>query len=76
MHCLSNHFTHFPYVTGTLPAVALVLNPRGGGSAVFKCMRALQAKFPENPAVCSMTPTPTGIYSQKLWGFISLVLEP
>ena len=30
MHCLSNHFTHFPYVTGTLPAVALVVNPSVG----------------------------------------------
>ena len=28
---VSSHFTHSPYVTGTLPAVALVLNPRVGG---------------------------------------------
>ena len=27
-HPVSSHFTHFPYVTGTLPAVVLVLHPR------------------------------------------------
>ena len=31
---------------------------------------------PENLAVSSATPTPTGFYSQKLWGSIFLVLEP
>ena len=30
---VSSHFTHFLYAAGALPAVALVLNPRGGGSA-------------------------------------------
>ena len=30
----------------------------------------------ENPAISSATPTPTGFYSQKLWGFIFLALEP
>ena len=30
---ISNHFTHFPFVTGALPAVALVVNPRVGGFA-------------------------------------------
>ena len=30
---ISSHFTHSPYVTGILPAVALVLNPRVGGFA-------------------------------------------
>ena len=32
--------------------------------------------FPENPPVSSTAPTPTGFYSQKLWGLIFLVLEP
>ena len=30
---ISSHFSHSPYVTGALPAVALVLNPRVGGFA-------------------------------------------
>ena len=28
---ISSHFTPLPYVTGTLPAVALLVNPRVGG---------------------------------------------
>ena len=31
---------------------------------------------PNRPAVYFATPTPTGFYSQKLWRFIFLVLEP
>ena len=32
--------------------------------------------MPENPTIYSVTPTPTGCYSQKLWGFIFLALDP
>ena len=32
--------------------------------------------FPKRLAVSSATPNPTVFYSQKLWGFIFLVLEP
>ena len=31
---------------------------------------------PERPAVSPAAPTPTGFYSQKLWGFIFPMLEP
>ena len=54
---ISSHFTHCPYVTGALPAVALVLNSRARGFLYthvlwnFKTMRALEVKFPENVAV-------------------------
>ena len=34
-HPISSHFTHFLYATGTLPAIALVVNPRVGG---FVCI--------------------------------------
>ena len=58
-------------------ALQLVLNPREGGSALCpKSMWALLEESPENPAVSSAAPTPTGFYVQKLWGFIFLVLEP
>ena len=30
---------------------------------------------PENPAVSSGTPSPTGFYNQKLWGLIFPILE-
>ena len=30
-HSISSHFTHFPYETGTFPAVTLFLNPKVGG---------------------------------------------
>ena len=42
----------------------------------FKTMRALWALFSENLSVSATVPTPTGFYSQKLWGFIFPVLEP
>ena len=42
----------------------------------FKTMWALYVEFPENSAVSSVAPTPTGFCSQNLWGFIFLVLEP
>ena len=42
----------------------------------FKTLQPLSVKFPENLAVSSATPTLTGFYNQKLWGFIFLVLEP
>ena len=35
-----------------------------------------QEEMPENPTVSSADPTPTGFYSQKLWGLIFLALEP
>ena len=37
---------------------------------------ALQEEMPENPMISSTIPTHTGFYSQKLWGFIFLALEP
>ena len=37
--------------------------------------RATQEEMPENPGV-SFNSTPTGFYSQKLWGIIFLALNP
>ena len=60
-------------MTGTLPTVALVFNPRVGGFAhILQTMWAHQAEFPENLAVSAASPTPTGFYCQKLWGFFFL----
>ena len=39
-------------------------------------MQVLLEESPDNLAVSSTTPTSTSFYSQKLWGFISLALEP
>ena len=42
----------------------------------LKTVWALSVNFPENPEASSAAPTPTGFYSQKLWGFIFPALEP
>ena len=73
---ISSHFPHFPYVTGILPAVSLVVNPRVGGLMYILSACGCFKLTPENPAVSSTAPTPTGFYSQKLWGFIFLAREP
>ena len=68
---------HSSCATGTLPALVLVLNPRGGGSEeVITPKLALEAESPENLVISSVVPNPTGFYSQKLRGFIFLALEP
>ena len=46
------------------------------GVWVCPCVGSPQEKMPENPTVSSADPTPTGFYSQKLWGLIILALEP
>ena len=40
-----------------------------------KSIQTLSMDYPENPAVSPAAPTPTGFYSQKLWGFIFPALE-
>ena len=47
-----------------------------GICAHFNTVQALYMESPENPTVSSATLTPTGFYSQKLWGFIFLNLDP
>ena len=49
--------------------------PSGGSQSWWVCISsrtvwALWMDSPEKPAVSSFTPTLTGFYSQKLWGFI------
>ena len=71
------HFNFSLYATGALPAAASMLEPRGSESAwVLSLLRALQEETAENLAVSFAAPPPTGFYSQKLWGFIFLALEP
>ena len=41
-----------------------------------KTVWALEVESTENPEVSSTAPTPTDFYSQKLWEFMFLVLEP
>ena len=65
------------YATGALSAIAPELNPRRTVSTqVPSPFWALSEESPENPTVSSAAPTPTGFYSQKIWGLISLALEP
>ena len=72
----SSHFTHFPYATGAPLAVALVLVPRVGEFAyILKPFGPFKQTL-LRAAVSSTAPTPTGFYSQKLWGFIFPALEP
>ena len=73
---ISSYFTHSPYGTGTLPAVALVLNPREGGCVYFLRLSGPFKQSFLKIQVSSATPIPTGFYSQKLWGFIYLALKP
>ena len=50
-------------------------SPEGVSLSKSTC-GALQEEMPENPTVSSADPTPTGFYSQKLWGLIFLALRP
>ena len=79
----ARHSPHFqslhslPIATGALPPIVLELNPRVGGFAyILRLYGPFKLKFPENPAVSSATPTHTGFYSQKSWGFIFPSLKP
>ena len=72
---ISSHFTHSSYVTGTLLAIVLVLNPRVGGFVYVLDLEGLLSWVSWKSSSFFHTTTPTGFYSQKLWGFILLELE-
>ena len=68
------YFIFSPYVTVVLSAVALVLNPRGGGSV---CLKLVVGPIKRSLLqILQFFSAPTGFYSQKLLGFIFLVQEP
>ena len=70
IHPISSHFTYTLYVTGALPAVALVSNPRVGGFAyVVRPCRPLkrsflkvQQFFPQPQSLLVFTARSYGIY--------------
>ena len=81
---ISSHLTHSPYVTDTLPAVALVLNPRVGGFAyILRLCGPFRQSFlkiwqflPLPPPALIFTARSYGDLSSWCWnpGLCSLVL--
>ena len=65
---VSSHFTHFPDAIGTLPAVALVMNPSVGGFA-----HVLSPSGPFKPNLLKigqflLLPQPSLVFTERSYG--------
>ena len=69
-HPVASHFNFSLYATDALLAESQRV------CVSSKSMQALLDESPDSLAVYFAAPTPIDFYSQKLWGFIFLALEP
>ena len=74
---VSSHVTHFPYMTGALPTVALVVNPRVDGFVYIVSLCGL-FKLTLLKIWQFLLPLQTtfAFYSRKLWEYFFLALDP
>ena len=78
IHPISSHFTHFLYVTGTLPAVALGVDPRVGGFAyVLSPCGSFKQSLLKIQQFLLPPQAPLGTFTTRSYGNLSFpVLEP